>query len=41
MAILKSEARNPKSECSKQVLNFDHLVFEIVSDFEIRISDLI
>jgi len=44
---LNFEARNPKSETStkfelmdlrKAVLNFDHLVFEFVSGFEIRIS---
>jgi len=45
---MKYEARNPKSETiskfkaqiSKPVLNFGHLIFEFVSDFDIRISNL-
>jgi len=31
---------SPKFKCSKLVLNFDHSIFEFVSDFDIRISDL-
>jgi hypothetical protein len=31
---------NPKFECPKRVLNFDHLIFGFVSNFDIRISYL-
>jgi hypothetical protein len=30
--------RNPKFKCSK-LLNLDHLIFEFVSSFDIRISN--
>jgi hypothetical protein len=49
-AVLKSEARNPNSETNPNVPNskvfswfavFELLKFEFVSDFDIRISDLL
>ena len=36
----KSEIRNPKSEINSNVLKFKNLVLEIVSNFDIRISNL-
>jgi len=37
---IRNNFQNPKFKCSKLVLNFDHSIFEFVSDFDIRISDL-
>lgn len=37
----KYEARNPKSETNSNVLNFENLRLNIVSNFDIRISNLL